>query len=122
MLVLAACSVPVDADQARVCRLALPALEGGGARISVTQVLHGREPNTVRVEYRAARGGQDPLPRYALCRFAAQNPSANTPDLVGVTTDRGPVSPAAIFLLKRYYLDTPDAARADPGDPPRAGP
>ncbi len=115
LLVLAACSLAVDGDQARICRLALPALEGGGAKIEVRQVLHGREPNSVRVEYRAMRAGEAPLSRYATCRFAAQGLSAGKADLVAVTTDRGPVSPATVYLLKRYYLDTPDALAGDPG-------
>jgi branched-chain amino acid transport system permease protein len=113
--ILAACSLAVDGEQARICRLALPALEGGGAAVSVTQVLHGREPNSVRVEYRATRPGGAPLPRFAICRFAAEGLSANKAELVGVTTDRGPVSPATIYLLKRYYLETPDALAGDPG-------
>jgi branched-chain amino acid transport system permease protein len=115
LVLLGACSLGVDGDQARICRLALPALEGGGARIEVRQILHGREPNSVRVEYRATRAGEAPLSRHAFCRFAAQGLSAGKAELVGVTTDRGPVSPATIYLLKRYYLETPDALAGDPG-------
>ena len=115
-LALTACSLSVDGEQARICRLALPALEGGGATISVGQVGHGREPNSVRVEYRVAWPGGAPLPRYAVCRFAPAL-SAGTMELVAVSTDRGPLSPASVHLLKRFYLDTPDAVRADPGDP-----
>ena len=109
LLIIAACSIAVDGEQARICRLALPALEGGGARIEVRQVLHGREPNTVRVEYRATRPGGAALPRHALCHFAP-GLSAGKPELVGITTDRGPISPASVYLLRRYYLDTQDAA------------
>ncbi len=109
------CSLAVDADQTRICRMSLPALEASGARVLVRQVLHGREPNTVRINYHAIRPGGGPaLSRFAVCRFG-QGLSVGKAELVGITTDRGTISPAAIYLLRRYYLDTPDALEGDPG-------
>ncbi|NNM73283.1 hypothetical protein [Enterovirga aerilata] len=101
--------------------MALPALEGGGARIEIRQVLHGHEPNSVRIEYRATRPGGPAFARHAVCRFAADGLSASKMELVGVTTDRGPLSPAAVYLLKRYYLDTPDALADEPPEPAPGG-
>jgi branched-chain amino acid transport system permease protein len=121
LFLLVACSPTVDGEQARICRLALPALEGGGTQIDVRQVGHGREPNSVRVEYRATPPGGVPLPRYVLCRFGP-GLSATRTELVAVTTDRGPLSPAAVHLLKRYYLSTPDALADDRGEPRQEAP
>lgn len=115
LLVAVACSLSVDLDQARICRTALPALEGGATRLEVGRVEHGREPNTVRIEYRATQPGGAARSHHVVCRFAPVAPSAGRPDLVGITTDRFSVSPAALYLLKRYYLETADAAANDPG-------
>ena len=65
-LALAACT-PVDGDQARLCRIALPALEEPGTRIAVSRVrpIEGG----VHIAYRAiAAAGTSH--RFAECRFA----------------------------------------------------
>lgn len=69
----------------------------------------------MQIEYRAKPTGGAAQTRHVECRFAARAPAVGEPDLLGITTDRGPVSPATIYLLKRYYLETPDAPANDPG-------
>lgn len=104
-LALASCT-PVDSDQARICRVALPALEPPGTRIAIART--AAVPSGVRIDYRA---GEPSTRHYATCRFSP----ANRVDLVGVTTDRGELAGATVYLLKRYYVETADGAAADPG-------
>ncbi|MFL5151983.1 MAG: hypothetical protein ACJ8C3_03875, partial [Microvirga sp.] len=80
---LSACGLSVDAEQARVCRLALPALNPDGGQIRVLRTVPWLEAYSIRVEYRVDREGRPALERYVICRFAAEGLSANKADLVG---------------------------------------
>lgn len=112
---LCACGLAVDAEQARVCRLALPALNAGGGRVTVTRVAPWLEAYSIRLEYRVERDGGPPLERYAICRFAAEGLSGNKADLVGLSTEEGPVAGSTVYLLKRFYIDSPEGVAGDPG-------
>ena len=107
---IAGCALLVDADQARICRIVLPAIEPAGARIALRRVRPAEAG--VRIDYETDSAGNGASPRHAVCRFG---PGA---DLLGITTDRGEVPGPRIFLLKRYYIDTPEGAAADPGPVP----
>ncbi|TVR07267.1 MAG: hypothetical protein EA385_13435 [Salinarimonadaceae bacterium] len=119
-LALVACGESVDPEMAAICRMTLPALNAAGARIAVTRVAPGADARTVRVEY-SVTGGQGASPaqglrrRYVVCAFSATPPSGAQPDLVGIDTDTGPVTGASVYLMKRYWLSTPEAREADPG-------
>lgn len=52
--------------------------------------------------------------RFALCRFGGPE-ALHQADLTGLTTEEGPVTGASLYLLKRFYLDTPESLAADPG-------
>lgn len=117
---LAACGLSVDAEQTRVCRSALPALNPG-ARITVLRVQEGPSPRSLRVDYLAEFPERLPLERFAICRFAAEGLSPNKAELTALGTEAGPISGASLYLLKRYYLDTPEGVAGDPGSPPGAG-
>ena len=101
----------VDQDQARICRMALPTLEPAGT--SITVLRGAATDGGIRIDYRASQSGRPALDRFAICRFSP----ANRVDLTGIATDRGEVPGATVFLLKRYYLDTPEGAAGDPGPP-----
>ncbi len=109
-LALSGCAV-VDADQARLCRSALPAVEDEGGRIEVIRTAGGPEARSLRIDYRTLRDGRT-VTRYAICRFAD---GTGRVELSGITTDRGPVSGARLYMLNRYYLDTPEGVAGDPG-------
>lgn len=109
LLGLAGCGLLVDADQARICRIVLPAIEPAGTRVALRRVRAAEAG--VRIDYEAVSGAGT-LPRHAVCRFGPGR------DLVGVTTDRGEVPGPRVFLLKRYYIDTPEGAAGDPGAAP----
>jgi branched-subunit amino acid ABC-type transport system permease component len=117
---LAGCGFGLDAEQLRVCRSVLPALNPG-ERVMVERAEAGPLPRTLRLDYRVERTGRAPLQRCAICAFAAEGLSANKADLVGLATEVAPVSGASLYLLKRYYLETPEGIAGDPGGPVAPG-
>jgi len=120
LCLLAACGLSTDAEQTRVCRSALPALNPG-ARITVLRVQNGPVPQSLRIDYAAEHPGRPSLDRFAICRFAAEGLSPGKADLTGIVTEEGPISGASLYLLKNYYLDTPEGIAGDPGSRPDAG-
>lgn len=119
LCVLGACGLSIDAEQVRVCRSALPALNSG-ATVTVERVQAGPSPRSLRVTYRAETPGRPPLERFVICRFAAEGLSINKGEITDLETEEGPLSGASLYLLKRYYLETPEGVAADPGSKPDA--
>jgi branched-chain amino acid transport system permease protein len=111
-LTLTGCSW-VDADEARICRSALPALEPG-RRIEVTRTITGPEPHSVRVDYVATSADRRSA-RFAVCRFAPDRVQAGKAELIDIVTPEGPLGGARTYLLRHYYLETPEGAAGDPG-------
>lgn len=107
---LAGCAT-VDGDQARLCRIAIPAIEAPGARIVIERV-RGQERG-VRVEYRTGSETGSNQDHFAECRFAI----GRRTEIEAITTDRGEIPGATVYLLRRYYVETPEGAAADPGPP-----
>ena len=101
---LAACENTVQRQRAALCRRAVPAIGETEPDLRLLRVGTGPASDTVRVDYLAGR-----RQHWALCRFGIGT------ELVGVTTDRANLTGASLYMLKRFYLDTPDAAEADPG-------
>ncbi|WP_157961415.1 branched-chain amino acid ABC transporter permease [Microvirga flavescens] len=120
LALLGGCGSRVDAEQARVCRSTLPALNLG-THITVTRIAPGPLPRTVRVEYTVKRPGRPLLDRFVICQFAAEGLAARKADLIGLATEYNLLSGANLYLLKRYYLDTPEGVAGDPGGVPEAG-
>lgn len=116
---LAACGLSIDADQARVCRSTLPALNPGAA-ITVQRIQDGPAPRSLKVLYTAQNPDRPPLDRTIICTFAAEGLSLNKAELTGLATEEGPVSGASLYMLKHYYLETPEGVAADPGSPSHA--
>lgn len=110
MLAASACAV-LDADQARICRIAIPALERPDSRVSVLRALP--EPAGVAVEYRVARPDGAVVPRRIVCRFV---PGLRL-SLDGINLDGRELAGATVYLLQRAFIDTPEGAAADPGPP-----
>jgi branched-chain amino acid transport system permease protein len=51
---------------------------------------------------------------FAECRFAVGRQAAKPIDLIGFRWDAGTLLPSSLYFLKRFWLDTPEADRADP--------
>jgi branched-chain amino acid transport system permease protein len=120
ILGVAACSQLVDAEQARLCRTVIPALNPEGSEIAVQRTSPADDAHTLRIIYRVRPPGQPERTRFLACSFAAQTLSGARPALTGARTDQGPLSETALVFLRRY-LDDPSAVLEDPGDPAAAG-
>lgn len=107
---VSACDPGLDAHRAETCRRAVPALAPTDAKPELIRVGTGAVADSIRVDYRLAGGsGTGMRPHWLLCRFGSGA------SLASVTTDAGPLNGASLYLLKRYFLETPDGAEADPG-------
>lgn len=108
--VLAACGGRPDAAFARQCRLTLPALNPEGAVIRVLRETRPRA-GEVRIDYLVVDGATS-RQRWVSCRFA-EVPRGSL-EIERLATESGTISGASLFLLKRFWLETPEAAAADP--------
>jgi branched-chain amino acid transport system permease protein len=116
ILALAACGRTVDDDMATMCRMTLPALNAEGAEIHVARVTPGSGPREVRIDYSVVVERGALRRRFVVCGFAAIPRSQIEPDLETLVTETGPVSGASVHLMKRFWLRTPEAFEADPGN------
>ncbi|MGO9769145.1 MAG: branched-chain amino acid ABC transporter permease [Roseiarcus sp.] len=111
---LAGCARLVETDQARLCRMALPALAPPGAMIAILEQREFPDGRGVRIDYRLSALGAPAQTRFAECRFKAPGRPERSEDMVGLTTDDGALSDARLYVLIRYWLATPEARAADP--------
>ena len=88
-------------------------MDRGTGPLQILETLHPPEARTVRLDYRRGEGRR----RFVLCRFSPPEAGLGRQDLDRVATDAGPLTGAALYLLKRYYLDTPEAAAEAPARP-----
>src|SRR5215207_6894351 len=117
---LAGCVGGIDVGQARVCRSVIPALNPGDAAFEITSTAPLASGEGVRVEYRARVAGGPSRGRFLECRFAGgSRVSSDRGDLLGVTTEAGPLGELRLQLLKRFWLEAEGAA-ADPEPVPGA--
>lgn len=94
--------------------MTLPALNPGET-LRIIRTGPGPGEATVRIDYVVEATGRAPRPRWVVCGFAASGLSTRKSELVRVVTERGAVSGASLYLMQRYWLETPDALVADPG-------
>jgi branched-chain amino acid transport system permease protein len=114
LLIVAGCSSLLETDQARLCRMALPALEAPDARIEIGRQSEFADGRGVRLEYRSGAPGEALAPHFAECRFLNPGRPRKSDELAGLTTDRGALEPWRLALLIRYWLATPESRAADP--------
>jgi branched-chain amino acid transport system permease protein len=105
----------VDPEQSRLCRQTVPAVDPDAGQIEVLTAEPARAPYSVMIGYRARAGGKD-VTRFVWCGFG----SARPPVLTHFASHEGPYGLARLYLLNRFWLQTPQASFADPG-PVRAG-
>ena len=119
VLTLAACSTAVDLDQARLCRMALPALAAREARVTVLRqsalaASGADERPGVRIDYQTSAEGKPPRAEFAECRFAGAGPSPERLRLETLRSRTGELRGDSLMQLKRFWLETPEAALLDP--------
>lgn len=113
MLALAGCGRIVDADQARLCRQTLPAIEREGLPV-VERIAPGPGESDVEVVYRVDAAGVVRRAR-VLCTFGGGLLSPGRLDLAELTHDGIRLPGASLVFLKRFWLERPESALADPG-------
>jgi branched-chain amino acid transport system permease protein len=114
-LALAGCEGAMNEDEVRMCRMTIPALNPPGSDIRITRTTPERRDREIRVYYTVSREGEGMRRRYVRCRFSPTPRSQIEPDLEALATESGPVTGASLYLMKRYWLRTPEAFEADPG-------
>ena len=116
LLALGGCGSEIDMDQARLCRVLLPALHAPDARVTglrQSPLAQGAGPG-LRIDYVYAEPGGGQRAAFAECRFGGGALSPERRDLVSVRTPDGPLGEARLIMLKRFWLQRPDAILADP--------
>lgn len=117
--VLGGCATLSDSDEQRLCRSLLPALLGPGGNIRVGRIdeFGGSAVAglVVRIDYEQATadGQRRQHAGVIQCSFEAGRGGAS-PMLAAVTTERGPLGPLRLHLLRRYWIDSGLAAQSDP--------
>ncbi|MGD0640143.1 MAG: branched-chain amino acid ABC transporter permease [Roseiarcus sp.] len=111
---LAACAKLVETDQARLCRMALPALAPPDAIVTILDQREFKDGRGLRVDYRLSGLDSPTQTHFAECRFKAPGRPERSQDLVGLTTDDGPLSEVQLYMLIRFWLATAEARDADP--------
>ena len=111
---LAGCSPVLETDQARLCRMALPALMPQDARIAILAQAPDADGRGLSVAFSAEAPGEEPQTHLAACRFRMAGRPRESRDLTSLTLDGQPLSEARLFLLIRFWLATPDGRAADP--------
>jgi branched-chain amino acid transport system permease protein len=130
LLAVAGCSPWLETDQARLCRMALPALAEPDARLTIVRQQESADGRGVRVDYAERDPGGADAEHLAQCRFRAPGRPLRSADLIDIAIDGAPLGEAKLYFLVRFWLATPEARAADPaplGDisslpvlPPRA--
>ena len=111
---LAGCSPVLETDQARLCRMALPALMPQDARIAIVAQAPDLDGRGLNVAFTAQAPREEPQSHLAACRFRVAGRPRESRDLTSLSLDGQPVSEARLFLLIRYWLATPEGRAADP--------
>lgn len=112
-LQLAGCGSVIDADQARLCRAAAPALHDEAAEVVETQLAPvPNDPKALRYRYRV-RSSLGSAPHELICRFASQT-GAGRFDLVAVLQDGAPLGEVKLYMLKRWWLEENRGERGAP--------
>ena len=105
---LASCARVLETDQARLCRMTLPALSARDAALAVLGQQEDADGRGVSIAY------DDPTHRLAHCRFERPGRPLRSTELQDVAIDGRPLSATSRYFLIRFWLATPEGRAADP--------
>src|ERR1700722_9331124 len=111
---LGGCSPSLETDQARLCRMALPALITQDAEITILTQTPDADGRGLRVAFTAKTPGGERQSHLAACRFREPGRPRESRDLTSLALDGRALSETRLFLLIRYWLATPEGRDADP--------
>jgi branched-chain amino acid transport system permease protein len=114
LVALAGCSIPLETDQARLCRMALPALSAPDARITIQRQQEDADGKGLRIDYREHRSEGAEISHVAECRFRAPGRPLRSEELASLAIDGAPLDDVRRYFLVRFWLATPEARAADP--------
>ncbi len=112
-LALAGCSRLVETDQARLCRMALPAVSPPDSTIEVLSQHEFPDGRGLRVVYRLDPASQAST-HFADCRFRQPGRPLRSDEMIALAIDGRPLSDVSLYFLVRFWLATPEARDADP--------
>jgi branched-chain amino acid transport system permease protein len=98
---LAGCSPVLETDQARLCRMALPALIPQEARIAILTQAPDADGRGLRVAFTAETSSGERQTHRAACRFRLPGRPHESRDLTSLTLDGQPLSETQLFFLIR---------------------
>lgn len=110
LLGLVGCS-SVETDQARLCRMALPALAAPDAAIHILSETEDEDWRGVIIRYQASPGGGA---HRAECRFRSPGRPNRSEDMIALAIDDVRLDDTHRYFLTRFWLATPEARAADP--------
>jgi branched-chain amino acid transport system permease protein len=111
ILTLAGCGPSVETDQARLCRMAIPALAPSDTAARILSESEDGDRKGVNVDFSLAPGGPN---RRIQCRFLNPGRPNHSDELVGVALDGERLDATHRYFLIRFWLATPEARAADP--------
>lgn len=97
--------------QARICRSLIVVLNPKDARITIASSRAIGFEDGVTLTYDTEMPGDRHRFRRLTCAFA--NPKSSSPELIAVSSDGRSLGPVRLTFLKRFWLKSQDAARAD---------
>jgi branched-chain amino acid transport system permease protein len=109
-LMLVGCST-VETDQARLCRMALPALAPADAKIRIQAESEHDDRKGVNVDFALTPEG---APHRAVCRFRNAGRPNRSEEMTALTIDGEMLDETHRYFLTRFWLATPEARAADP--------
>jgi branched-chain amino acid transport system permease protein len=112
-LAFAGCSRLVETDQARLCRMALPAVSPPDSTIEVLSQHEFPDGRGLRVVYRLDPASPAST-HFADCRFRQAGRPLRSDEMITLAIDGRPLSDVSLYFLVRFWLATPEARDADP--------
>jgi branched-chain amino acid transport system permease protein len=116
---LAGCAGVIDSEQLRLCRSLLPALNPGATgfrEIRVGPAALGDQGVEIDYAASASEPGAAARVQRLACGFGGSAFAGRRLELVAVATERGPLGPAQLTMLKRYWLAAPGIPEAPAGE------
>jgi branched-chain amino acid transport system permease protein len=103
---LGGCVLLEDADEARLCRSIIPALDPDTTSIKILSTQRLTEDRGVRILYYTEASASEPRLQSLACTFQAhRNGAAEPRHLTRLQTDEGVLSDMRLHILKRYWLE-----------------
>ena len=112
-LALAGCSRLVETDQARLCRMALPAVSPPDSSIEIVRQHEFPDGRGLRVVFRLSANAPAST-HFADCRFRQPGRPLRSDEMIALAIDGRPLNDVSLYFLARFWLATPEARDADP--------